>query len=269
MTETFLILLAGGVMLAAAVPNPADVTLHWLRLAGIIALCMCGLGGFFYLTREPAADVPALFRRIQWGLLVATVIAVLAQLALAQSDRRRAQRWAAVAAFGLAVLAAVNVLHESMVPRGTAVRFQPKPFAILLQTLACAGVAAVPGLALMDMLLGHAYLTASKMTIAPFRRLNLALAAALAVRGAIAVGLVLLLQARRPVEMLWNLYGLFAVTRWLVGLLLPAVFVYMAHDCVRRRSTQSATGILYVAGALLFLGEMVALYLVRETGLPF
>jgi hypothetical protein len=58
-------------------------------------------------------------------------------------------------------------------------------------------------------------------------------------------------------------------TRWLVGLLVPAVFVYMAHDCIRRRSTQSATGILYVAGVLILIGELVALYLTRETGLPF
>jgi hypothetical protein len=268
MSETFLILLAGGVMLAAAVPKPADVTLQWLRLAGIIALCMFGLGLFFYLKREPA-DVPLFFRRVQVGLLVATAGGILAQLAFAQVDRRRAQRWAAAAAFVLAVLGAVNVLHESMVVRGTAVRFPPKALAVAIQTVSCAGVAAVTGLGLMDMLLGHAYLTASKMTIAPFRRLNLALAAALAARALTAVGLVLLLQSRRPVEMLWAIYGLYAGTRWLVGLIVPAVFVYMAHDCVRRRSTQAATGILYVTGVLLFIGEIVALYLVRETGLPF
>jgi hypothetical protein len=107
------------------------------------------------------------------------------------------------------------------------------------------------------------------MTIAPFRRLNLALAAALAARAVMAVGLVVLLQSRRPVEMLWAVYGLYAGTRWLVGLVVPAVFVYMAHDCIRRRSTQAATGILYVTGVLLFIGEIVGLYLVRETGLPF
>jgi hypothetical protein len=138
-----------------------------------------------------------------------------------------------------------------------------------LQTFSCAGVAAMTGLALMDMLLGHAYLTASKMTIAPFRRLNLALAGALVLRAATAVGAVLLVNARQPVEMLWPVHGLYVLTRWLVGLAVPAVFVYMAHDCVRRRSTQSATGILYVAGVLIFLGELVALYLLRETGLPF
>src|SRR5690348_4563068 len=101
MSETFLILLAGGVMLAAAVPNPADVTLQWLRLAGIIALCMFGLGVFFYLKREAVPDVPAVYRRVQVGLLAAIAIAILGQLAFAQTGRRRAQRWAAGAAFAL------------------------------------------------------------------------------------------------------------------------------------------------------------------------
>ena len=269
MTETFLILLAGGVMLAAAVPDPREVTLHWLRLAGIIALCMCGLASFFYFRREPTADIPLFYRRVQLGLVAVTVAGVLGQLAFVQVDWRRAQRALAVGSFFCAVLAGANILHELMVPRGTAVRFGPKGFAIGLQTLACAGVAAVTGLALMDMLLGHAYLTASKMTMAPFRRLNAALAAALAVRAVSAVGVVLWLQSRRPVDMLWGVYGLYVGTRWLVGLVVPGVFVYMAHDCIQRRSTQAATGILYVAGVLLFIGEIVALHLVRETGLPF
>ena len=58
-------------------------------------------------------------------------------------------------------------------------------------------------------------------------------------------------------------------TRWAVGLLVPAMFVYMAHDCIKRRSTQAATGILYVAGLLIFIGEIIALHLVRQTGVPF
>jgi hypothetical protein len=69
--------------------------------------------------------------------------------------------------------------------------------------------------------------------------------------------------------MLWGAFGVYMLTRWLVGLAVPAVFVYMAHDCIKRRATQSATGILYVAGVLIFIGEILALHLVRETGLPF
>ena len=78
----------------------------------------------------------------------------------------------------------------------------------------------------------------------------------------------LAMQTRYPIELFWARFGLHIGTRWLVGLVVPAVFVYMAHDCVKRRSTQSATGILYVAGVLIFIGELMALYLVRETGLP-
>jgi len=269
MPETFLILLAGGVMLAAAVPRPDDVTLHWLRLGGIIALCMFALGAFFYVRRDLVSEMPAFYRRVQAGLLVAAAAGILGQLAFVQVAWRRTQRAFAAGAFVIAVLAGANLLHELMVARQTAVRFPPKALSVALQAIACAGVAVLPGLALMDMLLGHAYLTASKMTTAPFRRVSLALAWALAARAAIAIGLVLLLQSRRPVEMLWTLYGLYAGTRWLVGLAVPAAFVYMAHDCIRRRHTQAATGILYVTGVLIFLGEIVALYLVRETGLPF
>ena len=77
------------------------------------------------------------------------------------------------------------------------------------------------------------------------------------------------MNAQHPVENLWPWFGLYIMTRWLVGLAVPAVFVYMAQDCINRRSTQSATGILYVAGVLIFIGELIGLYLLRETGLPF
>ena len=269
MAETFLILLAGGVMLAAFISNPRDVTLHWLRLAGILALCMAGLAAFFLFRRGMPAELPPFYRRIQIGLFVATVAVVLAQLAFVQVAWVRAQRLAAGAVFVLAVLAASNVLHGLMHAAGRAVPFPPKALSIAIQTVSCAGVAATTGLALMDMLLGHAYLTAAKMTIAPFRRLNLALAFVIALRVLTSTVGVWLLVRWRPVEMLWGVHGLYMLTRWLVGLAVPAVFVYMAHDCIRRRSTQSATGILYVAGVLVFIGEIVALHLARETGLPF
>jgi hypothetical protein len=79
----------------------------------------------------------------------------------------------------------------------------------------------------------------------------------------------MILLPRNPIEFFWDRYGILVLTRWLVGLAVPAVFIYMAWDCIRRRATQSATGILYVAGVLVFIGELVALYLLRETALPF
>lgn len=270
MPETFFILLAGGIMLAAAISNPAEVTLHWLRLAGIIALTMCGLAGVFYAFGERGvANTSLLLRRVQIGLFVVTTLLVLAQLGFVQMAWRRSQRLCAALAFIVAVLAGGNVLHEMMVAYETAVRFPPKALSMMLQTLACAGAAAMTGLVLMDMLLGHAYLTAAQMTMRPFARLNAGVAVMLGARAAGAIGLVLALNRWQPLEMLWNLHGLMMITRWLVGLAVPAVFVYMAHDCIKRHSTQAATGILYVAGVLIFIGEIVALHLVRATGLPF
>src|SRR5215211_1189339 len=56
MPEAFLILFAGGIILAAAVSDPRDVTLNWLRLCGILSLAMIGLSAFFLFRREAAPD---------------------------------------------------------------------------------------------------------------------------------------------------------------------------------------------------------------------
>lgn len=241
MPELFLILLSGGVMLAAAISDPQAVTLRWLRLAGIIALTMCALAGFF------ASDY--------WGIAICFIL-ILAQLAFVQVAYRKTQRVLATLAFALTIGTAGAFLHV----------YRPGNLTIL--TIANMFTAAVLGLGLMDMLLGHAYLTASQMTMAPFQRLNRALALAMAGRAVLSIPVAIYSQYQNPIEMFWNLHGLFIGTRWLVGFIVPGVFVYMAHDCIKRRATQSATGILYVAGVLLFIGEIIGLHLIRETGLP-
>lgn len=246
MTESFLLLFAAGIMFAAAVPNPKEVTLNWLRLAGIIALALLALSIYFFLH----SGQPRVAQAFILYALVGT--AILAQLAFVQISFRQTQRLCAFLAFVTGIL-----LPALALPNWASA------------VTATAGIAAVVGLALMDMLLGHAYLTASRMTIHPFLRLNLALAAVILYRILFSIPLALFLLSRRPIEFFWDRYGIFLGTRWLVGLLVPGIFVYMAHDCIKRRATQSATGILYVAGLLLFIGELIALYLLRETGLPF
>jgi hypothetical protein len=53
--------------------------------------------------------------------------------------------------------------------------------------------------------------------------------------------------------------------RWAVGLLAPLVLTVMAWQTARIRSTQSATGILYVVVIFCFLGELTGM-LLREKG---
>jgi hypothetical protein len=264
LTETFLILLAGGIMLAAAISDPKQVDLRWLRLCGVIALCLAGVGVYFTLLPKTWRDREGVNRYIALGCLI------LLQMIFAQLGRQKAQRiCAALAALvGIEAGGALSyylVRHVSQVTGFSRIQWRLLDLQALL---AAASIAATSGLSLMDMLLGHAYLTAAKMTIAPFRRLNIALAFALAFSAACSVAAVVY-QHHWPIEQFWNRYTIYLGTRWLVGLLLPAIFVYMAHDCIKRRSTQSATGILYVAGVLIFIGEIIALYLLRETGLPF
>jgi hypothetical protein len=249
MPETFLLLLCAGTMLASAIPKPRDVTLQWLRLCGIIALTMFGLSLFFW-TRRGSFEHAVVIGYAIVGLCI------LAQLALVQTAKPALARIHAI----LATLATIG-WSPSLLGR-------PAIVPIGASSIACAGVAAMCGIVLMEMLLGHAYLTAAKMTMAPFRRMNLVLAVTLALRMFFAL-CAILMEQRWPVELFWTRQGLLVGTRWLVGLLVPCVFVYMTHDCIKRRSTQSATGILYVTGVLVFIGEMIALYLTRETGLPF
>jgi len=250
-----LILLAGGIMFAAAISDPRQVTLLWLRLCGIIALSMLALSVFFAMNRGATST------RVD-VLYALTALGIVGQLGFVQVARRSSQRICAAAACLFAVILGAILLA----PLG---RDMPRWLVWIVSIVSASGIAAMSGLVLMDMLLGHAYLTASKMTMAPFRRLNLALATALIIRAITSIGGAILAQRFVHVEMLWGIYGLYILTRWLVGLGVPGVFIYMAHDCIKRRSTQSATGILYVAGVLVFIGEIIAVYLVRETGLPF
>ena len=241
-------------MLAAAISDPHAVILRWLRLAGILALCMMGIAFFFILRREISAKPQAA------GAMLSFIL-ILAQLAFVQTAFRKMQRIMSAAAFVCALFTGVTLLHQSLSPRAIEMSMLPLD-------VACVFAAAVAGFSLMDMLLGHAYLNAAEMTMSPFIRLNLALAIAMICRAIISVAGTLIVQTVRPTEMFWNLFGLYIGTRWLVGFIVPGIFVYMAHDCIKRRATQSATGILYVAGVLIFIGEIIGLYLMSETGLP-
>ena len=255
MPETFLILLAGGIMLAAVISDPRQVTLLWLRLCGIIALSLAGLSLFFVFRRD---DPPSKWQIAMYGL---TFAGILGQLGFVQVAMRDIQRIFSFIAFMAAVAVGFLILPRYTVDRDFV--------ANVSTVVALAGIAAMTGLILMDMLLGHAYLTASKMTMKPFARLNASVAIVAVLRLISSTVGIYFLNSLHPVRMLWGIHGLLLLTRWFVGLVVPFVFLYMAHDCIKRRATQSATGILYVCGILIFIGEMIALPLVRDTGLPF
>ena len=67
---------------------------------------------------------------------------------------------------------------------------------------------------------------------------------------------------------IFSLDGVFFWQRVLFGLCGPAVLAYLTWETAKIRSTQSATGILYVDFFAVTVGEVLAKYLLLSTGVP-
>lgn len=129
--------------------------------------------------------------------------------------------------------------------------------------------AALLGSTLTAMLLGHSYLTAPAMSIEPLKRFVRAMAAALGLRALIAAIGLGWWASERSLEGGEGISGLFLAVRWGMGIAGPAVATVLAWETVKIRSTQSATGILYIAMTLVLFGELTALILSRGAGVAF
>lgn len=128
--------------------------------------------------------------------------------------------------------------------------------------------AALLGAATTAMLMGHMYLIAPGLSMAPLRRLLAALLAATLARLALA-GLALWLWSSTDGHSLVTLEDetvLWLPLRWGLGFVAPLVLGVMAWQTAKIRSTQSATGILYVVVIFCFLGELTGQLLQGHTG---
>lgn len=128
---------------------------------------------------------------------------------------------------------------------------------------------------LAGMIFGHYYLVNTDMPKRLLVTMAWILIGVLALRIA-AVGATLLLykEVIRPdTDFLTALvsfqgHGIFFWQRVLVGLAIPAVVVAMIWSTARIGSNQSATGIMYVAIAFIFIGELAARYLFLLSAIP-
>jgi hypothetical protein len=121
------------------------------------------------------------------------------------------------------------------------------------------------GAAMSAMLMGHSYLIAPGMSMTPLLRLLAAFAIGVGLRLAVDGFGLWHWSATHRFASLGNDELLWLPLRWLVGFVLPLVLGWMAWQTARIRSTQSATGILYVVVIFCFLGELTAL-LLRDRG---
>jgi len=113
------------------------------------------------------------------------------------------------------------------------------------------------------MMLGHHYLTAPTMSLEPLKRLVLGAGIALSARVGLSILMLALDFQSGAGARTWGSdpSPLFLFMRWGMGVLAPGLGLGLTWLTVRIRSTQSATGILYIAVALTIVGELTALFL--------
>ncbi len=125
----------------------------------------------------------------------------------------------------------------------------------------------------VTMILGHWYLVDTSLSIAPLRDgarwVSIAVAARwAAVLFALGYGGWEVLRVNRVADFILSTNGLFFMFRALMGLVAPLLLSVLIWQTVKMRSTQSATGLLYVALILVLFGELVSQFLLVRTGFP-
>ena len=233
-----------------------QVTCGFFRIQHMVALGLAVLGTLALVWSESSAEW-----RMHWSPGVTRVLGMaLAVVAYAGSvawtlDRRRS---------GLVSIAIILLLSLAGVtattPRGTSASSGD----ILSLQFDALSSAWLLGTALTAMLLGHWYLTATSMPLTPLVRLNQFLISAALLRSGV-VGLSLtrhssLLSGASTDRSLMLLR--------LAGLAGPLVLGILVTRILRYRNTQSATGVLFAAVILVFMGEMAATLLTRTLGWP-
>lgn len=127
----------------------------------------------------------------------------------------------------------------------------------------------VVGAVSMGMILGHWYLVTPRLPEQPLREMTFLLLVAMAVQA-----LLIILALALPRDTIANavdtpiLRNPFFWMRIGGGLAFPMLLTYMAYDSSGVRAMQSATGLLYIAMALVLSGEVLAKGLLFVSAVP-
>jgi len=264
----FTFALCGGMLAVLATGRLEQVAWKFLRLVSFLVLAMaCTVTLWSWRDLGAGVVVGGGFAVIVAGTLVAVASLVLAVIAPLTPWRA----WIARLICGVGGLAGVVgacILALGAVPGEDGISLA-RSSVVVSEILA----AWLLGSMTIAWLLGHAYLTATKMTIEPLRHFSRMVSWSVGAR---------ILFALVSAALAWFLGGpggsdawsqmsnswLILSLRVAVGLVGVGVFAYMVADCVRLRSTQSATGILYFGSIFAYIGELAARQLVAECGWP-
>ncbi len=243
MVETFTLRLALGLLGSLYLIRRQGIEARFFQIHHLIALgLMAAAGAFAWNTDQVWFFLP-------WGLALCLTMAGTWAWSIEELAKARWPMW---------FLAVLSLLAALMMC--AAVQASPRPWwmALVLESTSAAAL----GLAITAMLLGHWYLNSPTMSIDPLVQLLRAFFFALAARG-----LVFIWLWGDATHFAYNtdrLGWLWLSLRIGAGLLGAAVLSYMAWETAKIRSTQSATGILYVLDIFVILGEIVDLMLMEH-----
>jgi hypothetical protein len=226
--------------------------------AGAAALYLPALGDDVHPDFPRGADAFLSLSGGAPGLLVAFCAACLAANFLFGTFRRGPARLAVFA--GIAVGAVAVLGTARLAPGGDAGSIAGRAVGGLLGGAVMGGVNDA-------MILGHFYLMIRGLPLEALHRTGIAAAASVLVRAAFFAGVCVLWGGASdvlfgPRELIWTCW------RIAFGFVGPLALIWMTRDALKYRHTQAATGILYVAVAFVLMGELAAVYLEFDTGLP-
>jgi hypothetical protein len=246
MLAIFCLRLALGLIACLLLLSPAQVNPRFFRTHFLTTLGLTAVAAVFL---RDSADL--------WLWLLLAGVAALSALG--------SMSWMLEGAPGGRMLMVLTVppLFGALVLAGHDLRAQGEPWWLLGDDLTSA---ALLGSAVTAMLMGHSYLLAPAMSLTPLYRLLAALAGTTALRIGVALAGLWLWTAAPGGHTLDSEMILWLAVRWGIGFAGPLVLCWLAWETARIRSTQSATGILYVVVILCFLGELTSQLLLTRTG---
>jgi len=246
MLAVFCLRLACGMIACLLLLSPAQVNLRFFRTHFLTALGLTVIAAVFL--REQAGFV-------LWLALAATLAMTFLGSAVWMIEGAPLGR--------TLIVLSVAVLAASLILTGQAAEVMQANGWAIVDDLASA---AVLGAATSAMLMGHSYLIAPAMSLTPLLRLLGFLGICLIIRMALAGAGLWSWTGHERNSNLETEMLLWLPVRWALGFVGPLVLGWMAWETAKIRSTQSATGILYVVVILCFLAELTSLLLLEKTG---
>ncbi|MBA63030.1 MAG: hypothetical protein CMJ76_11750 [Planctomycetaceae bacterium] len=246
----FVLRLAFGVSLAMAITSPKQVTSGFFKVHLWVIMGLNVFAGLVVWTvtdeHLPENSVRLISRN---SLLILVIgIAVLSYIGAVSwlYEKTRPGQWILAA---LTVFTLITAYQSSVLPvtSGTAHHLA------LLSDIITSGL--VVGSVTTAMLLGHWYLNTPTMNLIPLRKLLWLCVIAIVLRTLLSgTGTMLTILSTEVTNTWW----IFVSLRWISGILTSLGLIYMTFLTLRVPNTQSATGILYAATIVVFIGELTA-----------